>query len=338
MRLFGIFITVLSIGLFAYILRFAESTTILSEVIAIGIWGVVVVFSVYLLASVIDSITWHLAMTPLPFALPCLYRSWRVRMVGEACNVVLPVGGIGGEPVKAALMKNHGLDYHESITSLIIAKTVNMIALVFFLGVGFGLILLRPSPPTSLIILVGVGFIIFAMAIFTFFIIQRWRIASRIGEYLSQARIGYRTKAILRCIESVDNCLVVFYTRWRTRFVLAVILAIGSWSLCALETYCAARFLGLQIDFSDAWIVEAMVQIVRAGSFFIPASVGVQEGIFLVAFAAFGISASGAMAVALLKRGREITWIAWGGMLGISHLMPLSRKGEKGYIYNALFL
>jgi hypothetical protein len=40
--------------------------------------------------------------------------------------------------------------------------------------------------------------------------------------------------------------------------------------------------LGHPITFTDAWIIEAMAQLVRAGTFFIPSSIGAQEATFTV--------------------------------------------------------
>ena len=61
-------------------------------------------------------------------------------MVGESFNAVIPAGGMGGEPVKTVMLKTHyGVDYREGTASLILAKTINMIALVIFLIGGFAL-------------------------------------------------------------------------------------------------------------------------------------------------------------------------------------------------------
>ena len=330
MPLLKILILPPSVGLFIYVLRLANPGAVFVNVLTIGTVGVVVVFCVYLAVFILDSITWHLALTPLPVTGLWLYRSWKVRMVGEAWNMVLPAGGMGGEPLKAVLLKSrYGLDYRESIASLILARTINLIALVFFLGVGFVLILLRPILPMSLTVPAGIGLGTFIIVIFSFFAVQRWQIASRFFGLLSRTVIGSRIKVMLHYVEDIDHRLMVFYTQWRARFFYAVLLAMGAWILCALETYYVASFLGLSISLRDAWIVESMVQMVRAGTFFIPASIGVQEGIFLVAFTSLGVPSQIAMAVAMVKRGQEIAWIVWGGILGLSHLLPA--KGYKGY-------
>ncbi len=320
--LLNILVLPLSIGIFVYVLELANPWAVFDNVLAIGAVGIAVVFFIYLVVFIVDSLTWHLALTPLPVTWLWLYRSWKVRMVGEAWNMVLPAGGMGGEPLKAVLMKRrYGLPYRESIASLILARTINLIALVFFLAVGFVLILLRPILPVSLTAPAGIGLGTFIVAIMGLFVVQRWQVASRLIGWLSRTVIGDRIKEMFHYVEDIDHRLMVFYTQWRARFISAVILAMGAWILCALETYYAASFIGLSIDLLDAWIVESMVQMVRAGTFFIPASIGVQEGIFFVAFTALGAQAQIALSIAMVKRVQEIAWIIWGGILGISHLL-----------------
>ncbi|KAF0137331.1 MAG: Uncharacterized protein FD153_1705 [Rhodospirillaceae bacterium] len=151
MHLVKVCVVLLSAGLFGYVLVCAEA-------VEVGVTGTGVVLGLYLAVFILDSFSWHLTVSILPLRILWLYRLWKVRMVGEAFNMVLPAGGMGGEPVKAILMKSrHGLDYRDSIASLILARTINLIALVFFLGIGFGLILLYPALPASLTTMAGVG-------------------------------------------------------------------------------------------------------------------------------------------------------------------------------------
>ena len=80
-----------------------------------------------------------------------LYRAWKVRMVGEVFNSVVPAAGMGGEPVKAVLLKKYyGVGYRQATASLILAKTINTIALVIFLTVGFALMLSSALVPPAL--------------------------------------------------------------------------------------------------------------------------------------------------------------------------------------------
>ncbi len=92
------------------------------------------------------------------------------------------------------------------------------------------------------------------------------------------------------------------------------------------ETYYALTFLGADVTIRDAWIIEAMAQMMRMGSFFIPASIGVQDGAFVLMCTAITGSPSLGVAVALVRRFREIIWVGAGFGLGsVFSMKPAGR-------------
>jgi len=71
-------------------------------------------------------------------------------------------------------------------------------------------------------------------------------------------------------------------------------------------------FLGHGVSFTDAFIIEAMAQLVRAATFLIPASIGAQEGVFLVMGTVLTGSPVNGVALAAVRRARELVMVLWG--------------------------
>jgi len=317
MRWLKIAYLLLGLALLGVVLMQIDLVTVLDMAVRVGLWGMAAVLFVYFAAFVIDSFTWQMAIQSAPMNLRWLYRAWKVRMVGEVFNNVIPAGGFGGEPVKAVLLKKYyGIGYREGTASLILGKTINMVSLVIFLIGGFVLILGSPSLPASYKSVAGVGLGALGLGVLLFFLIQRFKVASVAGTWLGDRPIGRRLNDILHLIRDMDERLVRFYTAHRARFVVAVLLALVNWLLGVLEVYVVMLLLGHPISLADAWIVEALVQLVRAGAFVIPAGIGAQEGVFLLVFAAMTGSADLGVAVALVRRCREVVWLLWGALLG----------------------
>ncbi|MBF0093404.1 MAG: flippase-like domain-containing protein [Alphaproteobacteria bacterium] len=306
----------LGIGLLAVVATQVDVPATAAMVGRVG-WGLGVLLGIYFLAFAVDSLAWQIAQPEVPLNPIWAYRMWKVRMVGEVCNNLLPAGGMGGEPLKAVLMhKHYGLSYTAVTASLLLTKTVNMIALVLFLTGGF--ILMSDSAlPNSYKMVSGLGLGSFALAILLFFVIQRLRLTSGLGLWLSRTRFGRGLGDILHHIHATESRLVTFYSRLRLRFVVATALGFVNWMLGVAEIYYAAQFLGHPVSVGDAWIIEAAVQLLRAGAFFIPAGLGAQEGLFVMIFAAMtGVPTLGA-AVAVVRRLREGVWIGWGLAVGL---------------------
>jgi len=265
----------------------------------------------------VDTASWQLMLPSVRLNAGWLYRLWKVRMVGEAFNLVIPVGSMGGEPVKAFLLKRfHDIGYHEGGASLIIARTVNILSLVTFAAVGFAFMLAEDDLPKLFLWVAGAGLLALGLGIGGFYAVQRWRMASRLAGWLAHRRFGRRLERYLAHIQDVDDRFAHFYGKQRGRFAAAFLLALLNWMIGLAELYAIMWFLGQSLSLSDIWLIESMAQLVRAAAFVIPGSLGATEGVLFLLYGALtGVPTLG-LVVAVIRRARELLWIVWGLALG----------------------
>jgi len=282
--------------------------------------GFVVIVGLYFAAFLIDTFTWQLTVPSAPLNGLWLYRFYQMRIAGEAFNNVIPAGSMGGEPVKAMLLKQHfGIAYREGVASLILSKTINIVSLLVFLCFGFWLMLDADRLAATYKVVAGAGLGAFALGVVLFFLVQRFKIASLTGAWVSRGKLFEKINQVLNVVKDIDDRLVNFYTEQRLRLFSAFLFAFVNWLLGVVEIYYTMMFLGHPISFTDAWIIEAVAQLVRSGTFFIPASLGAQEGAFLIIGTAMTGSPTLGVAVAIVRRIREIIWIIWG--FGVYYLL-----------------
>jgi len=113
-------------------------------------------------------------------------------------------------------------------------------------------------------------------------------------------------------VQDIDARLLEFYTRNHGRFLASTALALLNWLLGVVEVAVVMRLFGYPISFQDAWIIEAMVQLIRAATFFIPAGLGAQEGSFLLFSGALTGNPALGIALVVVRRSRELLWILLG--------------------------
>jgi len=94
------------------------------------------------------------------------------------------------------------------------------------------------------------------------------------------------------------------------------VLCFLNWVMGALELWIAFYLLGAPVSFAEAWIIEALVQLVRVGAFFVPLALGTQEGAFTVTVGALTGNPALGVAVAVLRRFRELVVLSAGLMMG----------------------
>jgi uncharacterized membrane protein YbhN (UPF0104 family) len=83
-----------------------------------------------------------------------------------------------------------------------------------------------------------------------------------------------------------------------------------------LEVWIALWLLGYPLSFFHAFLIESVVQGVRAAAFLVPGALGAQEGGFLLVGTLLSLPAEGALALALTRRVRELAFgipgiLAW---------------------------
>lgn len=317
MTLLRLFFLALGLALLGYVIVDAELAEVWNQAAAFGAAGTTVILALYAVEFLADVAGWHVTFRTIALTSIWLRRLYLVRMVGEAFNAVTPVASMGGEPVKVMLLKKYyGVPYGDASASVVLAKTTNLMALVVFLAGGFGLMLADDRFSAAHVVAGASGLTLFTAIVAAFFLFQRLRLPSRGGVWLSRLHLGARLEDYLHHIERFEDRLVDFYSRRRQRFSAALALALGNWFVGALGVYYTLYFLDTPVSFMEAWVIEAFAQLVRAGTFFIPASIGAQEGAFVLVCAVLTGSPSAGLAAALVRRMREIVWILGGLALG----------------------
>ena len=321
----------LGVALLAWVVAEVDFDVALASILGMGWQGLAAAFAIYLAAFYIDTLSWHLAILRLPLTLRWSYIVWRIRMVGEAFNTVLPAGGFGGEPIKAVLLKrHHAVSYREGIASIILARTVNLIGLVIFMLVGLVLLAGHEAGGRYAPFALG-GFLFLTFGIGVVFAVQKFRATSWTGSRLGRTRLGARIDAALGHIHDVEDRLHHFYAERPWRFVPAVLFAFTNWVVGAAETYAILYFLGYPVTSGEALIIESVNQMVRAATFFVPANLGTQDSALIVLAGAVTGSPEAGVALAAVKRIREIVFVAWGFALGsIYSLRGLLKSAERG--------
>lgn len=300
---------------FVFLGTIAAETDVARTVALLGEigWGFLFILAIYLVAFAIDSYAWQLSAPTVPQNLTWLYRFFQLRLVGEAFDTVTPTAGMGGEAVKAVMLKNHyGVDYRDGTASLVLAKTMIVVTLVAFLALGFSLMLGSLKLDASYKVISGIGLASFAVGAGLFYIVQRYRVASMTGTILARSRWLHKLNDVLGHLRGVEDRLVDFYTRRPMRLLGVFVLSFTNWTLGVAEVWTVMQLIGHPISFEDAWIIESMAQLVRAATFFIPANIGTQEGAFLIAAVAIAGQPSFGLAIALARRIRELAWTIWG--------------------------
>jgi uncharacterized protein (TIRG00374 family) len=317
MRTATILLLIAGSALLAFTLAHADLGNAWSRLHDVGWSGVAVLAALHFAASLAQA---GILINTVPTARTTAHWAhalWKVWMVGDAFNTVTPLGSFGGEPVKAALLKKHyGVGLREATAALVLAQTINIIALVAFLAIGFVLMLRSPVIPSAYRVTVGVALAGFAGCVLLLFLTQRHGMLSRIGRRLARTRVGGRAETLVQLVHDVDQRLIAFYTGQRRRFAVAAGLGFAYWLFGMLSTYATLAWLGRPITWTDAWRIEAGLLLVRSVLFLVPGNVGTQEAALVMGTRAITGSTTLGLAMAIIRRALELGWVGVGLLVG----------------------
>lgn len=251
-------------------------------------------------------------------------RLFMTRMAGEAVNYTTPGLYLGGEPMKAYLLSRHQVPLVDGMASVVTAKTTMTFAEVTFIMIGIGLstALLVHSGDLLMPSLVGLGLLGFGAGLFV--------AVQRFGLFISLLRVLERLgvkiawlQAREHKLQALDDAIRDFYVRDRRGFLCSFLAYFAGWLVGAVEVYLILYFLGLPVDWPTAVALEALAVFAKGGTAFIPGSVGGQEAGTVLLFVAFGYTEAAGVAFAVVRRLREIVWIAFGlWALGMQNRSP----------------
>jgi uncharacterized membrane protein YbhN (UPF0104 family) len=313
MQLAKFLFLIVGLLLLLVVVQEANVAEIWREVQKVGVLGVVTVLVLFTLSFWADVGSWHVILDCVPLNWVWSLRLFAIRTIGEAYNNITPTASIGGEPIKAWLLKsNYEIRFREASGSLVLAKTTIVISLVLYTAIGFLLLLGHEKLAGDYKIIGAVGLAMLMLFSILFFLVQWLKISTLVAHKLGNTRFGQRLLGLIAFAEDLDAQFLRVYSQHRLRLLLSICLAFIAWLLLMVEIYCVMHLLGFPISWAEAWIIEAFVQTVRSAVFMIPAGIGAQEGaMFLLCSAITGNPASG-LVLALVRRSRELLWIALG--------------------------
>jgi uncharacterized protein (TIRG00374 family) len=305
----------LGLFLFLWILRQVGLEETLAEVRQVG-WSFPLLLLPYVATALFFSIGWWLTLPPgMPLA-----HIFLIRAAGEAVNLITPLAYLGGEPLKASLLRRLGVPLSDGLASVVVTKTMTTFAYCLFIFLGLASALPRTQEFASAL-LGGLGMGLFlALSVLALYYGQTRGLFSLLHRLIY--RLGARGEAWMakrEGLEILDGKIATLY-RSRKPLVWCLLFSLLGWLITAVEAYGFLWAMGSRVDAPTAMMIQALLLGVKAATVFIPANLGAQEGGTLLIFLGLGISAEAAMAFSLLRRARELLWAAIG-------LLALTRTG-----------
>lgn len=254
------------------------------------------------------------------------------KFVGFAVSYLTPGLYVGGEPVRAYLLKkNTGVRLSHGFASIIVDKILDFTyPLPFLIGaLIFAMFKYDISwEAVSAFILVLLGLIV----LLGFFYVQTYRGKGFFSSLIVFLRIN-RIKRFSRLVEKMlyfERLIIRFFNHQRTILVKGLLLSLLGGIVVFIQFIIILHALGIQADIVQ--ILVMMVFMILAFLVPLPASLGSFEASQVIVFSALGHPASVGVAFTLIIRvaelGKLVVGLSFLSNIGLKFLRNIPRNGN----------
>ncbi len=297
-------------ALFAWYLQRVGLTEVAAALRRLG-WSAPLVVVPYFVVYLIDTLGWRCSFPAPPgvgFA-----ALWRIRWAGEAVNNVVPSAYVGGEAVKVLLLQQRGVPTDHSTSAAIVSKSAQTLAqLLFVCAAAVAFLQLAPHHPglrTGLLVVLVGGL----TAVLALFWIQRRGVFATVRQLTDRLRWNPRwLLSRQERLRALDATITGFYRDHPRAFFASTSAYLAGWLLDTLEIYLVAHLLQQPLPWTGALVIEAFVGVAKVLGLWVPGALGVQESGLLLLGRALGLPEPFCLAYALIRRAREVVFVAIG--------------------------
>jgi len=319
-RLIRVAILLVSVGLFVRVLWTADLGNVARILRDVGPAALLSVLP-YGVAVTLDTAGWAAILRGLE-AQVSTWRLLGLRLSTEAIHLSFPGGPLIAEGLKVwFLHRRFGVGIAEGTASLTVKKTIQLgshgVYLLTAAAVSGPWLAghrgLRP-------LLVGLGALTSLVAVGMVAVLLSGKVAARLWNLLRRVPVArLRNWLLAREVAFVDTDQHVreVLLSHAPGLVAAFLWILAGWFAEAGESWVILRLLGVELPFSAVLSFEPVVSFARSAAFFVPAGLGVQDAGYMTMLQGFGIpdATNRAAAFVLLKRFKEVVWIAVGWIL-----------------------
>ncbi len=279
----------------------------------VGWYGILTICAFHLIATATMGLAWW-----------NLRRAGRrrgfiwARLVRDGGSEVLPLSQIGGYLLGARATVLNGTAGAAALASSVLDATCEFGAQICYIALG--LVLLEWRWPHSVLaapVALALGGAAAAGALLVAAQTCGRPIFARLAGWLPRRLRG-------ATIAGVSDMRAELARIWsaKSQLLQSMGLHFAAWLIGSAEAWLALRLMGVAVDALTIVVFESLLSAARAIAFMVPAAIGVQEGAYFALGGMLGVPPDAALALSLLKRGRDV-------VLGIPALATLQyREGR----------
>lgn len=273
---------------------------------------------------------WKVILDSLGHTISYLNLLW-YNFTGFCFGYVLPSAQMGGEPIRALLLKRHNVDFPEALSSVVIDGSVALGTNVIIISAGFILLLL--SYPLSLkfrfLLFIPAALLVAALGVYYSRILRGRAFFTPLLRAFGFTRTAVLNH-IFQKVAQMEQHVIEFFRNKQQALLEVVLLSTVGTALAFIEFWLALMLVGYTPTLLETILVTATQAVVYL--FPVSGSMGVQEAGQATLGIIAGFTSSVGVALSLVIRARDIIWACVGSTFLICHGPSTAKELVKSYL------
>ena len=284
----------------------------------------------YLLRITPGSILWLLCFQVAIHTVGMVQWVVLLRLSGCAVTSLTPSAYFGGEPIRAAMLKDDSFTYRQVFATIAVDKYIELFTKFPIAVLGFGCLLFL-THPSQLLVIISSVFVVFFFGFFIFLMVKLFQGGDFIVRF-TKALLRPMTKVRPRTAVKVYHAVrdfkqgVAHLFKSKKAFYLGMSLGLLLSVVELFQYYYVLSVLDIY-SITDAAII--FFGHVFLGIFsVIPGNVGSMEGVFLFVFTLLGLGSDRSLIFSVIMRIGQLVMVALGlGNIVVSRIKKRVGKG-----------
>lgn len=303
----GRILTVVGVLLLAYLVHRLGLRTLGATIVQFGPW--------YLPLCIIGAGSllcqagaWWLIMEAF-FQRVALLELFRVKIISDAFNLILPSASLGGDAMRAFLIRDR-VPLSVGVPAVLFDKTIEFAASIVFLGSGLLLGLLSLRLPVALIVPAGISLAVTTLGIALLVVVQKRGVTGSLLKLSAPLPAARRWVLKRECkFQAMDESLGILYTRTNYRALLPVAFHVLARCFGALEVLVILMVLNAPVSFIQALFIATIVTLANTVFFLFPGQWGVTESVHVLVLQNMGYPPAIGLSLGLIRRIRKLMFV-----------------------------
>ena len=295
-----------------YFIIQTDFKTVKEELNSIGLKFIYIIIST-LIAYIFGTLGWYFCLGKDKSKIN-LFTLFSIRQIGETVGLYNPTSIVGGDLLKAELLKPYQIDRDIALNSVASSRITAILSQVLLFIIS--IIWLLFSPFKNSILQITGNYIYF------FILLLFLAKLSLIFWLNSNKKIAIATtpathwKKFVSHVQRIMNDMKNFFQQDPKMFWTSYFFFFVHWIIGSIELYLILLFLGFDIQVMHGVVLDMGIIIIKSFGAFVPGQIGIEEFGNKIMLAAIGISSASLwITVSILRRARQLFWILVGFIL-----------------------